>query len=362
MAFTTAPIQVLDVEGTPAQMGEAHGEALRDVIRAHAERHQEWLLAAVAMRLDEDGLRALWTPRLVANEATAPQLVEEMRGIARGSGVPFEKVFLLNSLLDVGSLRHPGCVTGMMGCTSFSLPEETGTGMTIIGQTYDLDYFRQEYDLVLRLNPRGGPQQVVFTLAGMVGCAGLNEAGVGVVINYLSASDGQPGKLHAVIVRQALSSTNLADAVTAPIVGPRAGGSHYLCADDSGNVVGVETTATRHSLFFADGRPYGHTNHYLSDPLKPMEVIRKASIGSSVARYAALRRYLQRTDLDRNALKEMTRSHDSFPRSICAHGQAHEEHDLKSRTVAAMVFSLNERRMEICRGCACEGEYQTISL
>jgi hypothetical protein len=91
-------------------------------------------------------------------------------------------------------------------------------------------------------------------------------------------------------------------------------------------------------------------------------VIRTASIGSSVARYAALRRYLQRSDLDRAALKEMTRSHDSFPRSICAHGQAHEAHDLRGRTIAAMVLSVKERSMEICRGCACEGEYQTVAL
>jgi isopenicillin-N N-acyltransferase-like protein len=356
------PMQVLGLEGSPTQIGEAHGEALRDAIRAHVERQLDRLLTGTVMRLDEPGLWALWASRLTANEAAAPELIEEMRGIARGAGVPFERIFLLNSLLDVENLRHPGCAAPLMGCTTFALPEEAGTGAPIIGQTYDLEYFRQEYGFVARLPPRGGPRQLLFTLAGMVGCSGLNEAGIGVVINYLSPRDLQPGKLHAVIVRQALGSRNLADALTAPMAGARSGGSHYLVADDAGNVVGVETTATCHALFYADGRPYGHTNHYLAPELKSLEVIRPQSIGSSIARYAALRRYLQRPDLDRAALKTMTRSHDSFPRSICAHGQAHEPDDLKGRTIAAMIFSLQERTMEICRGCACEGEYQNVML
>lgn len=357
-----AALPVLDLEGTPARIGEAHGEALRERIAAHAECHYQWLMEGAALRLDEAGLRALWAPRLVANESAAPELVEEMRGIARGANVPFERIFLLNSLLDVENLRHPGCVGGIVGCTTFALPAEAGTAATVIGQTYDLHYFREEYGAVLRLLPRGGPRQLLFTLAGMVGCAGLNEDGIGVVINYLSARDLQPGKLHVVIVRQILASRNLADALTAPVAGARAGGSHYLVADDAGNVVGVETTATRHALFYADGRPYGHTNHYLAESLQPREVIRPGSIGSSIARYAALRRYLQRADLDRAALKAMTRSHDSFPRSICAHGQTHEPHDLRGRTIAAFVLALAERTMEICRGCPCEGDYATVAV
>lgn len=357
-----APMEVFDFEGTPAQVGRAHGEALRAAIRAHAEIHFDWLLASAAVQLSADNLRALWATRVAANEAAAPALIEEMRGIAEGSGVPFEQIFLLNSLLDVGSLRYLGCATGMMGCTSFALPEEHGSGLPIAGQTYDLSYFRQQYGFVARIRPHGAPRQLVFTLAGMVGCAGLNEAGIGVVINYLSARDGQAGKLHAVIVRQALSARNLADAVTAPVAGARAGGSHYLVADEHGTAVGVETTGARHALFYADGRPYGHTNHYLADGLKSEEVIRPDSIGSSIARYAALRRAFQRPDLDRAGLRSMTTSHDAFPRSICAHGQPDDPADRRVRTIAGLLLSMKERTMEICRGCPCEGEYRTISL
>lgn len=356
------PMEVRDFEGTPVEVGRAHGESLREAIQTHAEMHHAWLIEHSAVRLHADGLRTLWASRIAANEAAAPDLVAEMAGIAEGSGVPFERIFLLNSLLDVGSLRYLGCATGMMGCTSFALPEEAGSGLPIIGQTYDLSYFRQQYGFVARIRTPGAPRQLVFTLAGMVGCAGVNEAGIGVVINYLSSRDGRAGKLHAVIVRQALAAGNFADAVTAPVAGARAGGSHYLVADEHGTVVGVETTATRHALFFADGRPYGHTNHYLADDLKPLEVIRPDSIGSSIARYAALRRALQRPDLDRGALREVTMSHNAFPRSICSHGNPNDPTDLRVRTIAGLLISPRERTLEICRGCPCEGEFRSFSL
>src|SRR5262249_13778272 len=155
------------------------------------ECHYQWLMEGVALRLDEAGLRALWAARLGGNETAPPELGGEKRGVARRADGPVGGIFLLNSPLDVENLRHPRCVGGMMVCTTFALPAEAGTAVPVIGQTYDLHYFREEYGAVMRLQPRGGPRQLLFTLAGMVGCAGLNEDGIGVVINYLSARDGQ---------------------------------------------------------------------------------------------------------------------------------------------------------------------------
>ena len=355
-------IPLLELKGSPAAIGEAHGESIRELVREHVERHREWIFSQSAVPLDDEKLSALWQPYIAANEVVARDLVEEMEGIARGAGVPFEHVFQVNSLLDIGNFRWLDCVRGLVGCTSFVVPHEHGSGETLLGQTYDLASFRLPFNVLLKLQPDDGPGQLVYSLAGMVGCAGLNEHGLGVNINYLSSNDCRPGKLHAVVVRQVLAARNLADAVAAPVTGPRAGGSHYLVADDAGHVISVETSAERFWLFYADGRPYGHTNHYLSEWLQPAQVIRPTAIGSSVARYAALRRFLDRADLTRETLKQMTADHSSYPRSICAHGGPDESDNLRGRTIAAMVQSLGERTMEICGGCACESEYQQVRL
>ena len=362
MNVANLQVPLVELQGTPTQIGETHGESLRELIREHADRHLQWILTNSSIALTEARLEEMWAPYVAANESVAPELVEEMRGIARGANVPFERIFLLNSLLDVGNLRWLECVKGTVACTSFAVPEESDTGRPLLGQTYDLDAFRRQFNALLRIRPAKGPAQLVYTLAGIVGAAGLNEEGIGININNLSANDCAAGKLHAVVVRQALAAGNLADALTAATVGPRAGGSHYLISDDTGTVVSVETSRSRFALAYADGRPFGHTNHYLSDWMQPKAVIRPSSIGSSIARYAALRRFLQKEPLNRAAIKEITQSHTSYPRSICAHASPEVGKGAGAGTIAAMVQSLSERTMEFCDGCPCEGNYVSVPL
>jgi isopenicillin-N N-acyltransferase like protein len=365
MASNHPVIPVLDLSGTPAQIGAAHGEAQRDRIRAYVDHFLGWLIGSAAVRLSEEELWARWAPQATFNQSSAPALVEEMRGIARGAGVPFERIFLLNSLLDLNSFRHLGLAQNFGGgCSTFAVSAEHGTDKTLVGQTYDMAEFHQEYVTILRLKPAQGPRQLVFTFAGIVGAAGMNEAGIGVNINYLSPRDVTHGRLHSVVVRQILAGKQLADALTPPAFPPRAGGAHYLIADREGNIVSIETTATRHAFLYPEANAIGHTNHYLAGTLADLEFVREASIGSSAARYTALRRFLREHDdrLTVAALQELTRNHTSYPRSICTHGADFEPAGSRNRTVAALIQVLADQTMLITRGCACENEYHPVSL
>jgi isopenicillin-N N-acyltransferase-like protein len=364
MASEHPAITVLDLSGTPAQIGAAHGEALRDRIREYADRFLGWLVRSTAVPLTEETLWAHWAPQVAANQRVAPALVDEMRGIARGAGVPFERIFLLNSLLDLNSFRYLGMAANFAGCSTFAVAAEAGTGKTLIGQTYDMPQLHEDFVTVLRIKPAQGPRQLLFTFAGIVGCAGMNEAGIGLNINYLSPRDATWGKLHSVVVRQILSATQLADALTSPVVAPRAGGAHYLIADREGDVVSIETTGTRHVIAYPEGNAIGHTNHYLADWLKDREYIRENSIGSSLARYTALRRFLRERGehLTVETLKDLTCNHTSYPRSICAHGADCEEADTKGVTCSAMVQVPADGVLHITKGCACKNEYHTVRL
>ena len=364
MASTHPSIPVLDLAGTPGQLGAAHGESQRDRIRDHAERFLGLLLSVAAVRLTEQQLWDRWAPQVAVNRRLAPDLVEEMQGIARGAAVPFERVFLLNSLLDLNSFRYLDLATAFAGCSTFAVAAEAGTGKTLVGQTYDMPAFHQDYLTLLRLKPAAGPRQLVFTFAGIVGAAGLNEAGIALNINYLSPLDVGLGRLHSVVVRQVLASTQLADALTHPVLPPRAGGAHFLVADRDGNVVSIETTARRFVVAYPEGGAIGHTNHYLAAELRDTEYLRAGSIGGSLARYTALRRFLQeRGDrLTVEALMELTRNHTSCPRSICAHGISSEPAESRTRTVAALVQVPADGVMHVTSGCACEANYHAVSL
>src|SRR5581483_4204409 len=107
MAGEHPAIPVLELSGSPIQIGAAHGEAQRERIREYVDRFLGSLLQGAAVSLTEQSLWDLWSPQVVINQREAPALVEEMRGIARGAGVSFERIFLLNSLLDLNSFRYP---------------------------------------------------------------------------------------------------------------------------------------------------------------------------------------------------------------------------------------------------------------
>src|SRR5271163_624832 len=98
MSTTQSAMPVHDLSGTPSQMGAAHGEAERQRIREYLDVFLGWLLKNTAVSVTEQELWAKWSPNLAVNQREAPALVDEMQGIARGAAVPFERIFLLNSL------------------------------------------------------------------------------------------------------------------------------------------------------------------------------------------------------------------------------------------------------------------------
>jgi isopenicillin-N N-acyltransferase-like protein len=364
MAVTDSSIPILDIGGTPGQIGAAHGEAERERIREYADRFIGWMVSTAAVNITESEMWARWAPQVAVNQRMAPDLLEEMRGIARGAGVPFERIFLLNSLLDLNSFRYLDLATAFAGCSTFAVTAEVGTGKTLIGQTYDMPEFHQDYLTLLRLKPAQGPRQLVFTFAGIVGAAGLNEAGLAVNINYLSPNDVGLGRLHSVIVRQILASPQLADALTPPVLPPRAGGAHFLVADRDGNIVSLETTAHRFAVSYPVDGAIGHTNHYLAAELKEFEYLRPSSIGGSLARYTALRRFLQEHSgrLTLADLMVLTRNHTAYPRSICSHAATGDPIGSRSRTVSALIQIPGDGVMHLTRGCACESSYQAVTL
>ena len=363
MARTHPAIPVLDLSGTPSQIGAAHGEDQRTRIQECVDRFLSWIYGTAAVTVDQQSLWAKWSPQVTFNEQVAPQLMAEMRGIARGANVPFERLFLLNSMLDVLSFRYVPMAQNF-GCTTFAVATDADTGATLIGQTYDMPELLQDSLLMLRIKPEQGPRQLVFTFAGIVGASGMNEAGIGVCINYLSPLDVGVGKLHSVVVRQILAAQNLADALVAPVVPPRAGGAHYLIASQTGEIISIESTGKKYETFFPDGNAIGHTNHYLGNAVKHLEFVREGSIGSSLARYTALRRYFREHDADLNlqSLQQLTRNHTSYPSSICAHGLDSDPAGNRGRTLSAMVHVLAEGTTHITSGCACENEFHPVVI
>jgi isopenicillin-N N-acyltransferase like protein len=350
------PTRVIEISGTPAERGYQHGIALAPAIGRFYER---WMSEAGAKKdvLEErDVLSFAWS-HLPETRAYAPDLVEEVEGIASGADIPFAKVWFLNCFDEVGNY-HLYRDRNALGhaCTTFAATgRSTVGGVTYVGQNWDISAW---YDsVILDVKPGSGEiGALVYTHPGIVGGSGINNAGVSLIWNSLHANDCRTGVPCTVLVRKALQQSKLSDALGAVVRGVRAIGFNFILGNDFG-AVNVEATATQHRFHYISTH-YAHANHYQeTDQLrfegKPTETALSFVKGS---------RLQQRLDeaagqIDLDLCKDVLRDHANFPGSVCIHEDPPAgRHD--GHTQAALLYVPAERRMLATNGPPCENPYE----
>jgi isopenicillin-N N-acyltransferase-like protein len=99
-------VPVIELSGTPFDMGLAHGRALKNLIREFVDSVTEvHRMNNGYLSVDKPPLETFCMKNLGFLEKFSPDLVEEMRGIAEGAGVTFREILYLNSFLELEDLR-----------------------------------------------------------------------------------------------------------------------------------------------------------------------------------------------------------------------------------------------------------------
>ena len=318
LAQPTRCIRVLELSGSSFEMGYAHGAAHRDAIRHFADER---------VRLSGD---PLWTGRtlsrtevldlaeacLAEHERYAPDLVEELRGMAAATDLTLAELLIVNGFTDfVDTVHHvgPGTVkpatpVGADNCTAFLVPNRLAQGQGFFGQTWDMHDSATPHVILLRGHPETAPAFLCFTTVGCVGMIGMNEAGVAVGINNLLGADGQIGVTWPFVVRKMLQAETAEAALEALQTAPLAGAHNYLIMDAAGTGYNVEASATVEHVTPLGTEPVIHTNHCLVNTTKHAERPRDAfSLGSSEARAAQAQTLLSRKDVTVGDLQALTR-------------------------------------------------------
>ncbi|MDR2141263.1 MAG: C45 family peptidase [Deltaproteobacteria bacterium] len=361
-------MEVLELTGSGRSLGQAHGEALRDKIRDFSERALDIHALNIGFKITRQDLLDFTRRNLAALRRYSPELFEEMAGVAQGAGLEFDEILFLNSFLELEDLRPPALggqllAKPLWGCTSFNiLPEATREGKTFLAQTYDMEPFYARYNVILKINrPQG--REIVYTLAGVLGLNGLNDRGLGVVINKLVAKDARPGVIYPFIIRQALAQDRLGDAFGAIVFASRATGMNYQLASKDGLGFCLELSAGQYCLLPFEGS-IAHTNHYLSSFMRVFETPNWLSHGGSYVRREVARRFLRENHgkIDVAAIQAITRDHTNYPRCVCAHYVEGEKETSACATIAAVILDLRDGVMLACPGNPCQSEYQKISF
>ncbi|MFL6070393.1 MAG: C45 family autoproteolytic acyltransferase/hydrolase [Actinomycetes bacterium] len=252
---------MIEAVGKPRERGRAHGEQARELIAAGLDR---WRADLSKHGKDADQLWKGLSRESGFRDAAArwtPDLLEEIEGIAAGANADPDAVFAINCLDEAWWWGEKAG-----GCSAVAVADRGGR--PVIGQNMDLDTWMDTTQVVLRLQPDDGPEQILLSRAGMVGLCGANEAGVGVVVNTLDtlpqASDGLPV---ALVIRMLSHQTSL-DGVEALLRSVRhASGQAYTLATSDGDVAGFEAGGDHVASYRNDpDRPNAlwHTNHPLA--------------------------------------------------------------------------------------------------
>ena len=159
--------------GSPAQIGQAHGESLREKIAATLDVYlRQWPIPKADLDKHTNGfVRAL--------DKYAPHLLDEMIGISQGSNLSFGHIVALNCRTELFGL------TPLLECTSVGLYDGRATWLA---QNWDWLNTLRGLTAVVEVRPQTSPRMLMLIEAGMVGKIGLNEAGIGVGLNFLNSA------------------------------------------------------------------------------------------------------------------------------------------------------------------------------
>lgn len=264
---------MVDASGSPREIGRAHGEEMRGEIAGAMARWLEVVGLQTGMSGDAylAGFAAA-TDFRPAIERWAPQLIDEVMGLAEGARQDFDRM-LAYQLMDEEWAHRVSVMrarrASIEACTSFGVARDDGTAL--LAQNMDLPSHYDGSQIVLRQRPAGGPAVMVFTPAGMIGTTGLNERGVGVCVNAIvqlrHATAGLPV---GCTLRAMLDCESVEAAVRVLKTAPHATGQNYVVGGPNA-VFDVEASPGRVSQVMpSDAGVVTHTNHPLaSDDVDP---------------------------------------------------------------------------------------------
>jgi isopenicillin-N N-acyltransferase like protein len=319
--------------------------------------------------------RELASEWLAPSTDFAPDLVDEMRGIAEGAGLELLDVLALNARGEVSRMRRSEVPTSPEdehnldsdGCSSFALlPEATGDRHVYCGQNWDWRHAVRDTVLLVRIVRPGKPTILQHVEAGQVGRQGANSAGLALNANGLGGRfpDTPVGVPQPLIRRRVLDSFGPDEALRVLLEARQDIPSNALITHRSGFAIDLETTPYAHDWLYPKAGVLVHGNHYqgripaqLADSYRPYSA-------SSLYRVPIIERGLADCaaatagDAIRKVVRETMSDHFGVPESVCSHPDPELAERRQWSTLLSSCVDLTEGSYHLTPGLPCEHAYQ----
>lgn len=317
-----------------------------DYLRLFACTGQDRSAATLAGYVDRLGMEAL--ERI---EGWAPELAEEIRGIAAGSGVAVERIAAINARTEV--------LAALSGeAAECSTVVTVGSGSPVAMQNWDWYLAMANNWLQWTIPHPDGRRVTTVTEYGIVGKIGINGHGLGTLFNILHHRDDAAGAVGVpvhVIARRILDT---AVDVAAAVRTCESASASGLSASTSITIVDRDTAAIAELWPGGVGRVYPdgdgllvRTNHFLSAPASTGDASHDAD-SDTVARYTYLRERLgpRAAVLDR---PQMFAALSDDSSGVCCHPVPDEEPVLRHATLATVTLDPSRATLQVSDGSPC---------
>ncbi|MFI5657575.1 C45 family autoproteolytic acyltransferase/hydolase [Streptomyces sp. NPDC051684] len=371
---TTAPrtLPAIDISGTPLERGRQYGEAVRPQLHAAIGYYEQAFGHSAGLTWDRVTARAArW---LEPVRAYAPELLDEMRGIADGAGVDILDVLALNARGEViydrsfkdmaaGEEDEPA-----EGCTSFAaFGGASGDGHVWAGQNWDWRAGVADTVVMIRIVQPPKPTVIMQVEAGQIGRQGANSAGIALNANGLGGRfDDAIGLPQTVVRRRVLDTHTVTDALDVLCRTRAHIASNALLTCREGFAVDLETTPAGIGWMYPTDGLLVHGNHYqagvpaaLAADYRPMSSDSLVRVPRAEQGLAALRQS-GGPDESRKLIKEAMSDHLGLPESLCTHPDAREPQVKHWMTLVSSCVDLTSGDYHVTAGTPCDRDYQHL--
>lgn len=258
---TTNPaLPILHLNGTAYENGFLHGKLLQKEINELVGLWKQDLETKYQMSADTFIKVFLDSTNYIPSiKKWTPELLDEVKGISKGSGIDFNTLFAFQLTDEIWT--NARLIDIPHHCTSVGINNyKKDGGSNYIAQNIDITPFYHGFEILLDIkNKKSGTRKLVTTFAGYIGANGLNKQ-IGITVNSLmdlkSSLDGLPV---CFISRGVLEKNSFDEAISFLKNVKHASGQNYIVGSKE-NIISLECASDQITEYWPD-TTYNYTYH-----------------------------------------------------------------------------------------------------
>ncbi len=267
MPQTLGGLPVLELSGTPEQMGTTHGRRFSSEISLCADIYNRvWSTLSFAQ------VTEFVSAQRNLIEKHFPHYAEEICALAAAADINETTAFALNGRTEITLHQHT--LELLRGCSSEPAAECTllGSPFTkVMGENWDWASCIEKITVLNHITRPDGHRILTMTEPGIIGKVGMNSAGIGVGLNFIPGTERNSGIPVHIILRACLEASSfeqisdmLDEFARKDLLGTM---SAISIMDKRGNaemfeILGSQLVRTRR----IQDHVFAHTNHPLLNP------------------------------------------------------------------------------------------------